>query len=275
MNRKINYISRIKDDFDFVICGVNGVFMRGDIVDISCVDALIKIYQSGKKIALTSNTGMRVQDLYYFLKHKDIPMNIFYAIITAGEIAHFYLCNNHVLGSSYYNLSGQPSMVMKGLPYQAVDSVVMADFVLAETFNAGLDETTAFPVLEQALHLHLPMLCVGNNMSIVHSSGVRTSVGAIAEKYALMGGQVISFGKPDVRIAAYLTEGIPDFQRNRCLVIGDCMSTDMRMGNAFGAQTLFMTNGVHQLTGNILQQVDELSYNYGLKIDYYTETLLW
>lgn len=275
MNRKINYISRIKDEFDFVLCGVNGVLLRGDTVVGSCLDTLIKMYQSGKKIALVSNTGMRVRDLYYFLKQRDVPMNIFYAMITAGEIAHFYLKNHDDFGRIYYNLSGRPSLAIDGLPYRLAESMVMADFVVAETSADGVDMAEVLPVLEQALHLNLPMLCIGNNTSVVHADGVRTSVGAVAEKYALLGGKIIPFGKPDVRIASYLTENIGGLQKKRCLVIGDCMSTDMRMGNAFGAQTLFLTNGVHLLGGDVAQQLTELADNYGLNIDYYAEELVW
>jgi hypothetical protein len=68
MSQKLKYISRIKDEFDTIICGVNGVFAYGDNILAPAVDALIKLYQSGKKITLASNSGMRVRDLYYALK---------------------------------------------------------------------------------------------------------------------------------------------------------------------------------------------------------------
>ncbi len=276
MSQKLKYISRIKDEFDSVICGVNGVFMFGNRVDAESLQTLIKFYQSGKKIALASNSSLRVKELYYLLKHNDVPMNIFYAMITAGEIAHFYLKNNHDLGRSYYNLSGLDSGIARGLGYEKADSIVMADFILAQTDYDGLDEATVMPVLEQALHLNLPMLCVGNNTSLVGSKGIVSGVGAIAERYAIMGGKkVIPFGKPDVRIASYLMEGMPGFSKERCVVIGDCMSTDMRMANNFGVKSLLLTNGVHQMEGNIEQQLEDLSGSYGLNIDYYAEALRW
>ena len=274
MNQKLKYISRIKDEFDTVISGVNGVFMRGDNVIDEAVDALIKLYQNGKKIMLASNSGMRVKDLYYVLKHKNVPMNIFYAMITAGEIAHFYLKNNRI-GETYYNLTGNTSNVASGLDYKQADSVVMADFILAETESAGVDFNLTVPLLEQALHLHLPLLCVGNNTSLITENGVVESVGAVAEKYAMMGGQVIPFGKPDVRIAAYLAESTAGFIAKRCIVIGDGMATDMRMGNNFGTQTLFLTEGIHQLDSNIDQRLNDLSESYGLNVDYYMEKFIW
>ena len=59
------------------------------------------------------------------------------------------------------------------------------------------------------------------------------------------------------------------------MVIGDCMATDMRLGNAFKAKTLLLTGGVHQLADAQSQQIDVLSANYGLHVDYYTENLQW
>lgn len=275
MTQKLKYLSRIKDEFDSVICGVNGVFMCGEKTNQTAVETLIKLYQSGKKVALASNSGMRVRDLYYALKQKDVPMNIFYAMITAGEIAHFYLKNTTSLGHTYYNLGGGEAKTVSGLAYSAADSMVLADFLLAESVGPEMNLETQMPLLEQALHLQLPLLCVGNDTCYVNADGVAEGVGAIAEQYAMMGGKVIPFGKPDVRIAAYLAEGMQGFWARRCLVIGDGMATDMRMGNNFGAKTLLIGSGVHQLDADCDKQLDGLSADYGLNIDYFTETLVW
>lgn len=275
MNQRLKYISRIKDEFDTVICGVNGVLLYGDAISSGNLDALIAMYQNGKKIALASNTGMRVRDLYYFLKRKNVPMNIFYAMITAGEIAHFYLRNNQQLGRSYFNLSGKCSYIMDGLDYKDAESLVFADFILAETDVDGVKQNEIQPLLEQSLHLRLPLICVGNNTALMGKQGLIVGAGAVAEQYAMMGGQVVSFGKPDVRIAKYLLEGTKNIGADKCLVIGDCMSTDMRMGNSLGAKTLFMTDGVHQLGEDTQRKLDNLTDSYGLNVDYYTEALQW
>ena len=275
MSQKIKYISRLRDEFDAVICGVNGVVLNGTKVDAAAVDALIKMYQSGKKVMLASNLSFRVIDLFCLLKEAGVPMNIFYAMITAGEMTHFYLQNTDDLGHRYLNLTSRPSELMRGLPYAETRLPDNADFVLAETTVDGIALQACMPVLDQALRRQLPLLCVGNNTSVVTDGGLREGAGAVAEQYALLGGQIIPFGKPDVRIAAYLTENIANFSSDRCLVIGDCMATDMRLGNAFKAKTLLLTGGVHQLVDAQSQQIDVLSANYGLHVDYYTENLQW
>lgn len=275
MNSLVKHISRIRDEFDTVICGVNGVITDGQNIFGESTDALIKLYQSGKKIALASNSGLRVQELFTALKHSGVPMNIFYALITAGEIAHFYLKNQKNIGTTYYSLLSQGSHTLSGLPYEKVDSVVMADFLIAEQSIKHADIKEFMPVLEQAVNLNLPLLCVGNDTSVQTSGGVKPAAGAAAEQYALMGGKIISFGKPDLRIALYLTESLPDFDVSRCLFIGDNMATDMRLSNNFGAKSLLIASGVNQLNGDLVKQADELSTGFGLNVDYCMEKLQW
>lgn len=276
MSQKIKYISRLKDEFDTVICGVNGVIADGTQLNAASLDALIKMYQSGKRVMLASNLGLRVSELFDWLKSAGVPMNIFYAMITAGEIAHFYLQNTVSLGCCYYNSASIPSKVMRGLNYRETQLINKADFILVETGVYSLNVEAQMPVLEQALRKNIPLICVGNNTSVMGDNGqVYAGAGALAEQYALLGGKVLPFGKPDVRIASYLTENISGFQKSRCLIIGDCMATDMRLGHNFKASTLLLTTGVHQLVDVKSSQMDALQADYGLHVDYYTEALQW
>jgi len=275
MSRRLKYISRIKDDFDTVICGFNGVISYDLRIQPEAVDTLIKMYQNDKRIMLASNIGWRVNDLFAFLKSNGVPMQIFDAMITAGEMSHFHFRQNEDLGKKYYFLGNHQPQTTKETDYIEVKNIAEADFMLAETDVEGINLNDYTSLLEQALHYHKPLICVGNDTMLATTQGVHDCVGALAEQYAMMGGKLISFGKPDVRIAAYLCENIPNFERSRCLIIGDCMATDMRMGNTFKAQTLFLTGGVHQMSDPSPQQIDALSAEYGLGVDYYAETLQW
>ena len=275
MNSLVKHISRIRDEFDTVICGVNGVLTDGQNIFDKSADTLVKLYQSGKKIALASNSGLRAHELFAELKHGGLPMNIFYALITAGEIAHFYIKNQKNTGHTYYSLLAQDSHVLNGLDYKKADSVVFADFLIAEQSPQHIETKIMAPILEHAVNLNLPLICVGNDTSVQSSHGIKQSAGAIAEQYALMGGKIVSFGKPDLRIALYLTESLPNFDVSRCLFIGDGMATDMRLSNNFGAKSLLITSGINQLTGDLVKQTDELSTGFGLNVDYCMENLQW
>lgn len=275
MVKKLKHISRIKDDFDCVICGTNGVITDGKNIFPQAVEALNHLYLDGKKIVLATNFSMRVTELFDFLHTAHFPMHIFHAMITAGEIAHYSLKNRADLGMLYYSLLNSSGKLMDGLKYQKTESLVLADFVLAETTTENFDINEKLPILEQALNLKLPMVCVGNNTTMMLNDRVQSSVGSLAEQYALMGGKIITFGKPDVRIAKYLTEQLKDISPERCMVIGDNMATDMKMGAKFKAQTLLVCSGIHQLNIEDEKRLNDLAQNFGLNIDYATENLQW
>ncbi len=275
MVKILKHISRIKDDFDCIICGTNGVITDGKNIFPEAAEALNRLYLDGKKIVLATNLGIRVKELFEFLRDKHFPVHIFNAMITAGEIAHYALKNRNDLGTMYYPLVQNDGGIMEGLKYQKTDSVVMADFILAETTAENLHWEENLKILEQGLSLNLPMICVGNNTTMMSETGVQNSVGSLAERYALMGGKIITFGKPDVRIAKYLTEQLNDVVPEKCLVIGDNMATDMKMGVSFKAQTLLICSGIHQISDNFETKIDDLSLNFGLNIDYASEKLSW
>ena len=52
MIKPIVNIAKIIDAYDAVICGFNGVIHNGRIFFPEAVEVLVKLYQSGKKIAL-------------------------------------------------------------------------------------------------------------------------------------------------------------------------------------------------------------------------------
>ena len=275
MNQKLRYLSYIKDDFDTVICGVNGVITHGKRIIPSAVESCAQLYQNGKKVFLASDAGLRVNDLFCFLRTQGVPLNIFNAMITAGEICHYYL-KSHDLGHSYYSLNSSLPKVMQGLDtYRRVEKVIMSDFLLIENEINGIDIATHMNTLQQALSLNLPLVCIGNNISLITEQGIKTGAGALAEQYAMMGGKIISFGKPDHRITKYLTENIYAYNPSRCLIIGDSMATDIRLGNLSKAQTLLLCDGVHQIYTNEIAKINELSTHYGLNVDYYMERLQW
>ena len=275
MVKFIKHISRIKDDFDCVVCGTNGVITDGKNIFSEAMDALNYLYLDGKKIVLASNLGLRVHELFDFLHQAHFPMHIFHSMITAGEIAHYSLKNRNDLGMLYYPLVQNKGGIMQGLKYQKTDSIVLSDFILAETTADGFDFDQNMQIIKQALGLKLPMVCVGNNTTMMNESGVQSSVGSLAEQYALMGGNIITFGKPDIRIAKYLTEQLKDLTPERCLVIGDNMATDMKMGKNFKAQTMLICSGIHQIKNEDTKTLDELSQNFGFEINYSMEKLQW
>ena len=74
--------------------------------------------------------------------------------------------------------------------------------------------------------------------------------GAIADRYAAKGGDVIYAGKPyrpiyeQAMAAAHQARG-RETGRSRVLAIGDSVRTDLKGAAAFGIDCLFVTAGIH------------------------------
>ena len=90
----------------------------------------------------------------------------------------------------------------------------------------------------------IPLLCLNPDKVSIQPDGrwVRCP-GFFAERYASMGGEVISWGKPDAGIYAAAVSGLGQWRRG--LAIGDSLEHDIVGGESFGLDTMLVTRGIH------------------------------
>ena len=82
MSKIIKHISRIRDEFDTVICGVNGVICNGLDFFPESAEALIKLYQSGKK----NSSG---------IKFRNARARFIFTIKASWIADEYFLCNDY------------------------------------------------------------------------------------------------------------------------------------------------------------------------------------
>ena len=252
MIRPIVNTAKIIEDFDAVIVGFSGVLSDGAAIRKEAIDALINMKKNGKKIVLCSNTVLRVSQLCDLFVENKIPLKLFDAIITAGEILHYKLKNRsgdtEHIGQKYYRLgSGKNMAIFAHLNYQAVNSLPEADFMFMDSVAAEDDTIDQYmPLLEQAAGMGIPFVIAGNDTSSFKDGKICLAPGALAEQYAVLGGRIITVGKPDPLVMAYCMEVLPiETQKERILVIGDNLATDIKGANLAGFGSLLVTKGVH------------------------------
>jgi HAD superfamily hydrolase (TIGR01459 family) len=96
----------------------------------------------------------------------------------------------------------------------------------------------------------LPMICANPDIVVERGHHLIYCAGAIADRYAEAGGEVIYAGKPyrpiyDQALAiAQGARGAPA-DPQRVLAIGDSVRTDLKGANAVGIDCLFVTAGIH------------------------------
>ena len=244
MIKPIVNISRVADAYDAVICGFNGVLHNGVSFIPEAAETLIELYKQGKKTVLLSNSSMRVEEMCRFFYQSGYSPRLFSAIVTAGEILHYRLPTLD-LGTKYYNLGQQSSeSIFEGLNFQSVSSPENADFVFVgnlppEGMVACMDN------LHHAASLGLPLVCVGNDTSMMDGDDVVVAAGSLAEQYAVWGGKIITTGKPDTQIVEYTLSALNDIDRKRMLFIGDSMPTDIKAASKSGISSCLVTKGIH------------------------------
>lgn len=287
MIKPIVNISKIIEKYDTVILGLRGVITDGKIIKPDVINALINIKKRNMHVLLLSNTAQRIETVVRFLFENHVPLAAFDAIITAGEAMHYQLKAKNGefsrIGRKYFRL-GETNYkgVFSGLSdYQEVSSMAQADFVYIENVANDTDTVEKYlPLLEHAASLSMPMVCVGNDTSTYRNGEVILGAGAIAEQYAVLGGRIITFGKPDAKLFAYMLDGIQDIKKDKVLVIGDGLPTDIKGAKMLGVDSVLISKGVHVNflgEGYIpdVAKTRELAANFDANPDYVISNLRW
>ena len=279
-------ISKIIDQYSTLIIGFDGVIYDGNNISYDAIKALAKARMEGKTVILLTNSGMRIEHIIQIMNNNDVPLNVFSLIMRAGEMVHYLLRANKgkyaKFGSKYYRIgNATDAEVLAHLGYKRVDDVNEAEFLfVGGAKNAEDTVEKNREILEYAAALSLPMMCIGNDIYYHVNGVVCDGAGAFAEQYAMLGGAIITYGKPDVDILKYVLEGLPQSKPEDILVIGDNMQTDIKMANIFNADSVLISKGVHcnYLGENYIpdiQKAKELASNYDVCPKYVISELRW
>lgn len=274
-------ISKIINAYDGIVCGFDGVLTKGNGISSEALKAFQNMHQNGKEVVILSNSVLRVQEMVEIFQDVGFDLRNLKAIVTAGEILHYRLKNNHDLGRKYYNLgTSMAEGVFAGTDYEKTDELDDAGFVFVGDVDPSKMNVEDYqPLLREALSLNLPLVCAGTDVSTHMAGEVCLSAGAVAEQYAVMGGQIMTVGKPDKDIVLYAKEAFSS-RVSKILFVGDSFSSDMRAAQVLDADMLLVSKGVHMHAlgeGYIpdVQKARQLAINYDIYPDYLISGLRW
>lgn len=249
MIKPIVNISKVAGDYDTFIFGFNGVLSDGEHILPEAASCLRNLAAMRKKLVIVTNSYLRVAEVVALLRKENISLDIFSNIVSAGEILHYKLkaAQNEyaAIGNSYYQLGAKSGRgVFCGLPFNEVRNIEQAHFMYMSEVNASDDLLDTYrPVLEHAVGLGLPFVCAGNDTSCFINGKLSLASGALAEAYAILGGRIITVGKPDTKIFRYALEGIGE--TGRIVVIGDNVATDIKAATLLDYDSVLISKGRH------------------------------
>lgn len=286
MIKPIVNISKIISNYELIIVGLEGVVSEGGMVRPEAADALINFKRNGKRIIMIANSPLSIEAILLLLKSGGIPAPLFDNIVSAGEIMHYKLKFREGdfanIGTTYFNIgNAADSAIFSWLDYMQVGQLPKADFMFMGSVKNPEDNIEEYlPILEHAVNLNIPLVCVGNDTSSFMKGQICLAPGAIAEQYVAMGGRIITIGKPDPAIFQYAVEGIQGIDKEQILIIGDNITTDIKGASLLGVPSVLVSKGVHVNflgEGYIpdVAKTREIANNYDAYPDYVISNLRW
>jgi HAD superfamily hydrolase (TIGR01459 family) len=280
----------IADRYDAYVLDLWGCVHNGIAPFPGAKDALRHLKQSGKRLLLLSNAPRRASVIVEQLARiHGIGGDLYDAVLTSGEVAWQALlkrddAQHAKLGTRALHLGPERDLGMfEGNGIVRVTDAAQADFVLATGPNTDdLDVAAHEPLLQAALKRKLPLLCANPDLEVIRGETRLVCAGAIAERYATLGGEVIYHGKPHAVTyrAALDVLGRPDPARVLC--VGDGLRTDILGANRAGLASAFIPGGIHDTDLGIRMgeapdpaRVAALLHRFGVNATYVLPGLRW
>jgi HAD superfamily hydrolase (TIGR01459 family) len=181
-----------------------------------------------------------------------IPTGLHAAIVTSGEATHVMLRDRvdpwfAALGPAVFHLGPERDRnLLDGLDL-TLAAPAAADFVLNTGPDDHRDPTDMAPFeadLAACAARGLPMICANPDLEVIRGGRRIICAGALAVRYAELGGEVKSLGKPDPLIYRPILDllGLP---KDRVLAVGDSLRTDIAGAAAIGVDSCWVLGGIH------------------------------
>lgn len=274
-------ISRIANLYDAFVLGMDGVLSKGSGFSPEALKTIQNLHSVGKEVVIFSNSPLRVRMMAKMLSDCLFDLKNIRAIVTAGEILHYQLPLKTDIGHRYYNLGSQISEgVFEEIDYQKTADLLNADFAFIGDVPSNKTKLEDYQAdLEAMLAMHLPLICVGTDLAMHQNGEIVLGAGAVAERYAMLGGKIITVGKPDQHFALYAKEAFSS-DKMKILYVGDSMLSDMKSADFMKADKVLVAKGIHIHAlgeGYIpdIQKARTLGAHYGVYPNYLISDFRW
>ncbi|MEQ1706119.1 MAG: TIGR01459 family HAD-type hydrolase [Rickettsiales bacterium] len=266
----LSSISSIIPRYNAFFLDLWGVVHDGTHLYPGVRETLAVIKKTGKPVIFISNAPRRASRVASVLADLGIDNSLYDHVVSSGEAGFNYLKEgNFPMGRRYYLISAEKDVgLLDGLDYQHVHDLNEADFILNLGFGTEEQTTEDFaPVLNSAVKLSLPMLCLNPDLEVIKITGERyPCAGAIAKSYVALGGKVKWFGKPHLAIYEHAYNLLDGMDKKQILAVGDSLETDIPGAKAFAVDSALITGGI--LKGNNIDEIKEMCFSLGLRPNY-------
>jgi HAD superfamily hydrolase (TIGR01459 family) len=245
-----SHFATVAPDYDVLLSDVWGVVHNGVAATPNACDALRQFRERGGTVVLITNAPRPGDFVQKFIDNLKVPRDCYDAIVSSGDVTRALVLAR--AGQRVAHIGPERDLpIFDGLGASLVP-IESADYVVCSGLH---DDTKEGPddyedVIVAMLKRKLPMICANPDIVVERGDHLVYCAGAIADRYAARGGDVIYAGKPyrpiyDQAMAAAAKARGRDTAHGRVLAIGDSVRTDLKGSAAFGIDCLFVTAGIH------------------------------
>ena len=259
--RIIRGLSEIAGRYDAFILDLWGCLHDGVEVYPAALEALDRLKSAGKRAIILSNAPRRAHEVAKRLTQMGIAPDLYDRLYTSGEETWRALSQHEIAvlkGRTrlYSMIAARDREMLEGVQATLVEDPAEADFILVTGTETGQEAVDSFDsLLMPAAARGVPLVCANPDL-VVHRGGVEEiCAGAVAQRYELLGGQVVWFGKPYPAVYRRILSEC-GLSVERLLCVGDALRTDVAGGAGIGAATLFTVGGIHHQELLVDNQLD-------------------
>ncbi len=268
--KKLDHLKNIFNNYDLFIIDLWGVVHNGIKPYEGAIKTIEELYNNKKNYVFLSNAPRPVYDVRKFLIEKmQINKKFLNTILTSGEAA-INSIKNFRYGKLFFHLGPErDSKIFEGLENHKTE-LDKCDYILCTgLYDSEMNKLNFYEkLLENSTDKK--MICTNPDLIVDRGNTQEYCAGSIAKLFEKIGGKVVYFGKPYEEIYNSILK-----EKDKALIIGDNLRTDIKGANLIKQDSLFITDGIHK---NEIKRLDNLSNilkKYNVETNFIQEKLEW
>ena len=253
--KSLRGIRSLVDSYDTYVVDLWGTLHDGFTAYPGAIDALKRLKDAGKRIALLSNVPRQLDKATDILEKVGITRDLYDVMMTSGESVFRALRDRadpwhaKLRGACWHLGPERDRHIFRGLDLELLAEPEGAGFCVATGAAMNEERVEDYKdVLDRGLALNLPMVCANPDIIVPVGNTFGICAGAFAEYYEAGGGDVFWHGKPYAPIykTLFAELGGDAIDPQRTLGLGDGLNTDVAGAAAAGIKSALLTGGVHK-----------------------------
>ncbi|MEN2495274.1 MAG: Acid sugar phosphatase [Hyphomicrobiaceae bacterium hypho_1] len=247
----IAHAAPLLSHYDVLFCDIWGVVHNGVRAYQEGCEVLSRFRCGGGIVILVSNAPRRGNTVRQILEEKSVPDDIADAIVSSGDLAHSYACEQGF--NQVYHIGPERDLDVFDDSDLGCVELEAAEAIFCTGLTRDTEETgeNYRKFSHYAIERGLTFICANPDLVVDVGGRLFPCAGAIAKVYEDLGGDVYWAGKP-FPVVYEFSQSIASKLRGvkvdkcRILAIGDALRTDIAGAVEFGIDSLFIGQGIHR-----------------------------